>query len=181
MLSGNIIAHGQRSPQEMGLYCTKRLLIWSSLLMVLLRISCWGESGYPQNMNAILAWGVMWLIHVWLPLKVLCRNWIPWVALHVQFVVEVPYSELCDCLWGSSAPSTQLFSNPVGCGQCCMHFPVKCLVLSNVSIIFLPSWMRRTHIVICSGCAWLLVTACHPHLPCRYWKHCTISTPLSMT
>jgi hypothetical protein len=130
--------------------------------------------------DAILAWGIMWLIHVWLPVRVLCRNWIPWVALRVQFVKEALYRELCDGLWGSLVPITLLFSNPVGCGQCCMHYPVKCLS-GNVSIIFLPSWMRRTHIVFCSGCAWLVVTVYHPHLPCHYWKHCTISTPLSMT
>lgn len=127
MLSGYIVSHGQRSPQEMDLCCPKRLLLWSAVLMVLLWIPCWDESGYPQNMDAILAWGVMCSIHVWLPARMLCRN-DPLSGITFPNCERGPI-QWALWLWGSSAPSTPLFSNAVGCGQCCVHYPVKCLVL----------------------------------------------------
>lgn len=50
-----------------------------------------------------------------------CKVSVAWEGL--------PYEKLCDCVWDSLAVIHTLFSNSACCGQCCMHYPVKCLAL----------------------------------------------------
>ena len=114
-------------------------------------------------LKKLLSIGVIWHMHEWLM-----------------------YNEICDCLWGSLAPSMHtFFYNPVGHGQYVPH-TVKSLPLKQlVTLIHLsplittsaresrPLW---THLGVQIGClsSTVLTVLC-------YQQHCTITVPMTLT